>query len=228
MQTLSRVHLDTLTRDGWADLGIIRGADLVTIGLELGPVVPSVPLGGPLDLLKVKRDSAQEPRSYSGVYGEASFPFHTDAAYYLQPPKYLLLRLQDDAESDRPTLLWDLLTSSLSSTELRALAKEQWVVRGGSSPQGRNRGFITKIVSGSQKETVVRFDPNVMKPYLSRFSSGASILNNCEKRASKVEIHWKPGQTVVINNQRLLHSRGDGPTKTSNRRVLERVLVAAR
>jgi len=73
---------------------------------------------------------------------------------------------------------------------------------------------------------MLRFDPNSMKPYLSRFHASREILERCSQEAAVISFDWHPGHALLIDNWRMMHGRGAGrPGANPERRVLERVLV---
>ncbi len=196
--------------------------DSLDIARQFGEPLPSRRGGSLVDLLVPTKQEDAHPRSISAIYGTGEFPFHTDGAYMRIPPRFMFLRFIE-GKSDRATLLLDAYALPFSAEERREMFRDVWVVNGG---RGR---FLTPIfnnglVSGS---TLVRYDRGCMRPAHLAFNRAADILDLRSQEIKPVQIHWKLGHTLVLDNWRMLHARGSSSLEGVERRVLERVLVGS-
>lgn len=211
----------TLDRRGWAVAKVESTTDLVSLAEWLGEITPSR-MGGPaVDELRPKLQSDAQPRSLSGQHGLGAFPYHTDAAHHLIPPRYVLLRLASDRAVTRRTLLAPL-PRRLSQQDREVLEHDVWVVDGG---RGR---FLTSVLSCPEGVScdMFRFDEGCMRPADRTFGAARPVVLQLLAGRS-VAINWVPGLTVILDNWLTLHAREAAPAKEADR-VLQRVLVSAR
>lgn len=160
-------------------------------------------------------------QSWTNIFGSGFFPFHTDFVYYPTPPRILLLRLADKAESFRDTLLIDTHDFSLSEEEFFLLRNEKW-----KTSFGRKRTLI-RIIEESESDdskTIFRYDPVVMKPFM-RNNKGTEIVENTFLNTSSHRQSWKTGDVLIINNWRVVHARDYTHQRPNPTRVLERIIL---
>jgi alpha-ketoglutarate-dependent taurine dioxygenase len=212
-----------LVAHGWTLLRNCSPEDFLPLANDLGiPVLPGhrQPL---ITRLTPRPSEDARPRSLSARYAQGAIPLHTDNAHWRIPPRYVLLRLAEGSASRRPTLLLDFHKAAFDAAELKILRRHVWLVNGG---RGR---FLTSIVTDQlvRGASVVRYDPNCMRPALDSFMTSYSVLKAALIPASALAVEWQPAVTLVIDNWRVLHGRGDAPVR-DEARVLERLLVADR
>jgi alpha-ketoglutarate-dependent taurine dioxygenase len=221
--TLTERDRSNLAEQGWTLLRKCSIAEFWPLANDLGtPVPPGHRQPLITRLAPIPSDNAR-PRSLSARYAQGPFPLHTDAAHWRIPPRYVLLRLAEGSASRRPTLLVDFHKVAVSPAELGILRRHVWLVNGG---RGR---FLTSIVSDQlvRGRSVVRYDPHCMRPALPSFRTSDSVLKAALTSESPLAVEWEPAATLIIDNWRVLHGRGDAPA-TEEDRVLERLLVADR
>jgi hypothetical protein len=96
--------LSSLNKTGYQLLEVKSTDDLVTIAKSLGNPLPSRPnTTTTVDLLKPNCNRAD--RSMSAQYQYTPFPFHTDGAYLVSAPRYVILRSLT-GDQGCPTILW--------------------------------------------------------------------------------------------------------------------------
>jgi len=146
-----------------------------------------------------------------------SFPFHTETAYWRVPARYLFLYCVDPGAANRPTLVLDLL-GKLSISQKEILSSEPWVVH------SIRRPFLCRLIEKVSGGTVFRYDPVCMRP-ASRKAASQAILERAVLQGESVQIPWRRGALLVVDNHRLLHGRAPAAFADPDRR-LQRVLVA--
>jgi len=156
------------------------------------------------------------PNTYSGNFGYGEFPLHTDLAHWATPPRYLILRcLVGDPEVS--TRLIDS-TSLIESIGVSSLA------RCITKPRRPLDGTIHLLPLLHRRHSVprpaVRWDSLYLRP--ANFFS-ASVFDGVQKwLAASSPSEQKMldcGDTLVIDNWRMLHGRSTVNSPLSNRRI---------
>ena len=176
---------------------------LLHLATTLGHPSPSRPAGQVLDRLVPLARAQAHPRSMSAVFGEGAFPFHTDLAHYPCPPRFVLLRAAQTDRMVRPTLLHDSRRLPLTPTERQLLSHGPFLTRGGRRP------FLSTIVDRVPRlsDAVVRYDGCCMTPASSSARTAELLLARKMDEREPVRINWYYGQTIVLDNWRVLHAR---------------------
>jgi hypothetical protein len=91
-------------------------------------------------LAPVDKDKAK-PSSLSVVHGLGSFPFHTDGAHLLQPPRFLVLMCAAPGSTTEPTTLVRFQDLKLGPAERACLEATPFLFRNG------RRSFYSTIYS---------------------------------------------------------------------------------
>jgi L-asparagine oxygenase len=158
----------------------------------------------------------ESPRNiYSGNYGFGEFPLHTDLAHWSVPPRYLALRCIAGA-ADVATRLLDSgeLVSTLGSTTFRhALVQPR-------RPIERARPLLRLLEQGSGEPPLFRWDRLFVVPATTESSIIFDAVGRYLATATPVEIVMvNPGDTLVIDNWRMLHGRSPVGTSALHRRI---------
>jgi L-asparagine oxygenase len=206
-----------LDRCGYAFLPMHSpGADSAAVATSVGK--PLVPWEGGLIQQLVPRATAT-PNTYSGIYGFDRFPFHTDLAHWRQPPRYLLLRCLR-GYADVPTLLVDcraVFDSGALEILTRAIVK----------PRRPQNGSIPLLRLCEQIEDGHRFrwDETFLTP-ASRLGDLASqqVRATLESTKPRAVALAQPGDTLIVDNWRMLHARSSVLAGREDR-ALERVYL---
>ncbi len=178
---------------------------------ELGR--PLTPWQGGLLQELVPRDIAT-PNTYSGMYGLDRFPFHTDLAHWRRPPRYLLLRCLK-GYSDVPTLLLDgqaIFETAMLGIFTRAIFKPRRPLGGMYS--------LLRLCTPIDSGYCFRWDENFLRP-ASKIGEIArqhitELLPKCDPLSIALV---RTGDTLLIDNWRMLHARSLIPTGREDRRI---------
>jgi L-asparagine oxygenase len=157
------------------------------------------------------------PNTLSSRYGLGPFPFHTDAAYWRHPPRFILFHCQHPGSGRRPTLLVDSHSWQLTSRDHRLLCNEVWRLETG-------RPFLCTVATIRQEQLAFRFDAACMRPLTSAALHAHAIIRDATRGSKVARVEWRPNDLLVIDNFRLLHARGEASAPDCDR-VLARVLI---
>jgi len=177
---------------------------------ERGPVHKLIP------------SNTSPPNTYSGMYGLNKFPLHTDLAHWRSPPRFILLRCIRSV-SDVATNLIDgkLLVQRVGQDVLsRSLVK----------PRRRVGGeiFLLRLFEPfAEGFGLIRWDEVFIRP--------ASVVGDLGSRLVRTALQdiptnqsflSAPGDTLLIDNWRMLHGRSAIPSEFASREI-ERVYLEA-
>lgn len=171
-------------------------------------------------VLKPLRCEESTPNTYSGNYGRNEFPLHTDLAHWSIPPRFFALR----CITGSPTVATKLLDSQqlfakFGREKFRTILVQPRKVVAGRRPLLR----LFDIVEGGRE--LFRWDPlfNLPATKVSGFRIFEIAEYMTEMTASNIFLSC-PGDTLVIDNWRMLHGRSS-IDKNSNNRKIERVYM---
>lgn len=199
-----------LARQGYCWIEDTSDTDMWAVATGLGTPTYETRDHQVIKLIRPQEKWLSSSNTLSSRYGTGPFPFHTDAAYWHRPPRFLFLRCLDPGEGNRCTLLTDTQAW---------LSKHQWgMLTGAVCAIAGSRSFLATIASkNSDGLGMIRYDLDCMHP-TSKHSSGALVLvENQIAKAQVAEIHWRHGALLVIDNYRLLHARGESLIPDPNR-----------
>ena len=159
---------------------------------------------------------------YSGTYGLAEFPLHTDLAHWAIPPRYILLRCVNGSPGVATKLLHcSSIESVIGTTPLRhALARPRRL--------GLHRTLsLLSVRLNLGDEWGMRWDPLFLTPMN---VAGQDIANTMSNHVWKAPILRSMtladrGDTLVIDNYRCLHGRTGVSVDDLSRRI-ERVYLS--
>ncbi len=193
-------------------------ADSFHVAASLGKPLQ---LGGDRIVQRLIPLSASTPNTYSGNYGLNPFPFHTDLAHWNLPPRYLMLRCVK-GYSEVPTLILDgnTLISDIGSEILRRA-----VVRPRRPRAGEVR--LLRLLAEGPDAEILRWDSLYLKP-ASRVGERAfaDVHDSLDSTTPIAVALVEEGDTMVIDNWRILHGRSAVMEKFSDRH-LERVYLGS-
>jgi hypothetical protein len=211
----SRIALEVL-KLGRVEALLPYRTNLLTYASKFGRPVASRRSGSLVDELVPKSQEEARRNSMSAQRGLGRFPFHTDAAYFRVPPRFVFLRLAEGASSTSNTLLLGTRELAFSEPELADLRREIWVIRPGRCP------FYAPVVgySSASKSLFFRYDPCCMTPTLPRSSKTEAALQKAFMVAKPSAVAWAPEKIVIIENWTTLHAREAVRAGDCGRRVL--------
>jgi L-asparagine oxygenase len=197
---LSSFFPDLEPKAAAAALGVPEQIDGLRLVQELLPIAPNL----------------TTPNTYSGNFGLGAFPLHTDLAHWAKPPRYLMLRCMcGDA---------DVHTQIVDSRSVVAAIGSSMLDRCLARPRRPINGVFQLLpiwqTSSHSSHQLLRWDSIYLNPanlyaqavfgqiedYLSHAQPLAFVLLN-------------KGDTLILDNWRLLHGRSPIQNPTSSRRI---------
>jgi hypothetical protein len=203
---------------GWARVAaIFSGSELVALARTIGSPVAR-PNGEFIKRLTPTRAENARLGTLSATYGTGKFPFHTDTAFWPLPCRYVVLRALGDFR--RPINVSAFTTVlACGGAPLTAHAERSlWLARTPSATFYCSMRFRSDVGVGW------RFDRACMHP---ANASAVEVAHALDKLTATIQgevVYYCPGEAIIIDNWRLLHSRGAGPSD-EGARVIERVYV---
>lgn len=167
--------------------------------------------------LRPRGTNEVSPNQYSGHYGLGSFPLHTDLAHWVVPPRYLLLRCLVGTKDVFTNILpWTRIVDVVGTAALRKAVFRARRRRAGYSG-------LVRAMSRHQQAEVFRWDPIFLKPLNQHAHALEAVMVDptWNKKVIKILLR-QPGDTILIDNWRMLHGRSQVP-KPSTTRHIERV-----
>jgi alpha-ketoglutarate-dependent taurine dioxygenase len=165
----------------------------------------------------IPRDKAEAPpNTYSGNFGVAEFPLHTDLAHWAVPPRFLALRCVRGSESIATRLLdGKVLVKRFRPDVLRTiLVQPRRPMRNGK----QLLQLLERVESSDQFR--LRWDSVYLKPAT---GPSAELFANVLEFISRVQpaelVLLERGDTLVVDNWRFLHGRGGVTTNASTRQI---------
>jgi L-asparagine oxygenase len=193
-------HLPTQSSgDAILQLGLIEKLDGLSEIQELTP----------------KEASESTSNLYSGNFGCGEFPFHTDLAHWFQPPHYLVLRCVEGAREVATRLVDSKnVVQSIGEDDLcRALVQPR-------RPLGMNRSLLRILERCSTGHSRFRWDDLFIVPATDHSSrTYAAIAKNLATAKPLDFVLEKPGDTLVVDNWRMLHARSAVPMTRRSRKI---------
>lgn len=188
------------------------------VASELGKVL-TLREGSPVHRLRPTPKDDATPNSYSGIYGLDVFPFHTDMAHWRHPPRFMMLRCVVGFE-EVPTLLADgaeIVRKADEGVLARALVQPRRPVKG--------RLPLLRIFQPSESFGIIRWDDKFFRPASRAGEHGVESFRAALGTVSKHSIALVDrGDTLVIDNWRMLHARSPVPPGCKGR-ILERAYL---
>jgi alpha-ketoglutarate-dependent taurine dioxygenase len=157
--------------------------------------------------------TSDAPNTYSGRYGLDAFPFHTDLAHYRDPPRYLMLRCTRGFASVATLVLdsTDLFAENPASSFARALVRPR-------RPRSGEHSLLQLYESHRDPRGLFRWDSTYLLSASRAGQQGMSAVNAWLKVApSKIFALADLGDTLIIDNWRMLHARSAVPTGCEHR-----------
>lgn len=185
-----RRYLDSaaMTQTWWREALEQEGFAVVDGHDELEEISKSLGRSSPVEVLTARASGVGW--SHSDVYGYQQFPWHTDGAVSLDPPRWVVLTAIAVREDTRTEVLrpGPALMKKLRSATLRV----------------RDRRGAVRYLPAAVREAHghrLRWDPRVALP------TRSGLLADVENAAATAHISWTLGRSAIIDNHRILHRR---------------------
>ena len=155
------------------------------------------------------------PNIYSGNFGCEEFPFHTDLAHWFLPPHYLVLRCVEGTRDVRTRLIDSgCIVQSVGEDNLRRTLVQP------RRPVEMNRSLLRILERCSTGEWRFRWDSLFIVPSTAHSSRTYRAIKENLATAKPLDfVLEQPGDTLVIDNWRMLHARSAVPMTQRNRRI---------
>jgi L-asparagine oxygenase len=208
---------ETVTRDGFALIPNFAPESTTVQAMgNIGRIVRARPLPE-VHTLKPKLDA--QPNTYSGNYGLGEFPLHSDLAHWPTPPRYFGLRCLSGA-GGVDTRLFDGsdLINAVGWLRLQRTIAQPRRLLNTSRP-------LMRLLSVTSVGLILRWDELFVLP-----ATSLSALTLKDVRQFLVSAHvmkvemLAPGNTLIIDNWRMLHGRSSVSIPSTSRH-LERVYL---
>jgi len=176
--------------------------------------------GSPIHQLKPKLQIDSTPNTYSGIFGYDQFPLHTDLAHWRFPPRFLVLRCVRGFGAV-PTLLVDgerAVEGADRNAFTRALVRPRRPIDGALP--------LLRLYDRQQGERgLLRWDQVFICPASRAGEVGIAKFAGYLARSSPISVSLaKHGDTLIIDNWRMLHGRAPIPQGCEGR-IIERVYL---
>jgi hypothetical protein len=203
---------ETVERHGYAFANeYLPGIGTAAVANALGK--PLTPWEGGLVQDLVPRSIAP-PNTYSGIYGLERFPFHTDLAHWRSPPRYLLLRCLTGYQEVSTHLLdgYSVIEAVTPNILTRAVFRPR-------RPRNGELALL-RLCAHTDEGYCFRWDEVFLRP--------ASRIGDIAAGRVREEIHKNEqlsialvnaGDTLLIDNWRMLHSRSPIPIEIRDRKI---------
>jgi hypothetical protein len=190
------------------------------VAVSIGKVV-LLPGLEDVQVLRPRKRESSPPNIYSGNFGVGDFPLHTDLAHWYRPPRYFILRCITGS-AQVSTRLFDARRAieGIGPNLLRrALFKPRRQIEG-------VKPLLPLYEASAGISSFFRWDELFIEP-ASRAGARARLemLTFLSGIAPTSIVLQNPGDTLIIDNWRMLHGRSAVPESESARRI-ERVYLA--
>ena len=190
--------------------------NVIKIALDLGSPY-SAHGSEPLDAVEHLRPNVQEDSkklTYSSLFGFAAFPFHSDKAHTRKPPHYVMLRCIV-GYPEVSTLLIDVkpIIESLGRTVLhRSLMGARHVV------PGRR---CLRMLDFDDNSSWFRWDDVFLEPISAAAIDACKMVRQYLVNANATRACLgQAGDTLIIDNWRMLHGRTEVPLQGQSREIV--------
>ena len=224
--TLGKNIASRLYRSGYVLIrGWRREETTIAIGQSIGAVVdihallPQNNIAS-VQTLEPRTEAASSLYRYSGVFGLNEFPLHTDLAHWMRPPRYFVLRCQNGSQA----VTTRLLASSTLASVLGARTLGRALVR--PRRRGPNTALcLLPLVFFSDGVYAFRWDSLFLVPMNEAAHQVAKLMRTQAWHLSEALTLAESGDTLIVDNWRVLHGRSKVPLADIDRR-LERVYLS--
>ena len=206
---------DALSSDGFAlitgHLPEIAGVAALS---RLGTVI-QLPGVAEVQALTPRQREDATPNTYSGNFGVQVFPLHTDLAHWFLPPRYLALRCVVGSKH--------VSTNLVDVNQLISIVGHQHLMRALVRPRRplkRNRSLLRLLSRSEDGSELFRWDSLFVVPGTRESQVICDTVARTLTSIKPMEVFLKnPGDTLILDNWRMLHGRSQVSGEDSLRRV---------
>lgn len=213
-----RAHVrDALKANGYAFLSEhLVGRSTADVVSEIG-LPAALGSGKAVHALVPRMKHEAGDTSYSGKYGLGAFPLHTDLAHWHAPPRYFVLRCVSGFEEVSTLVLDGARAVRTVGSDILSRALMQ--------PRRPLLGLRSLLRLYSPDTNCLRWDERYIVPASPAGLRGSTAFKEFLANVDPMRIPLaRPGDTLVIDNWRILHGRSPVPNNFRTR-VIERVYL---
>lgn len=160
--------------------------------------------------------SSAPPNTYSGNFGIGEFPMHTDLAHWAVPPRYLALRcIQGSPEVATGIVDGNVLIGDLGRALLRrTLVQPRRPLRNGKQ--------ILRLLDCFEDgdAPILRWDSIFLRPATANSEVAyKQVSEYIDSMVAENVVLLTPGDTLIVDNWRMIHRRSPVPATAENRRI---------
>ena len=213
--------VNSVAIDGFAMIrGLSEGSPSWEVAQEFG-IIDEVEGLNPTQTLIPRAKCEAPPNTYSGNFGRAEFPLHTDLAHWALPPHYLLLRCIRGAPSVSTRLLdGQSIVAKIGAERLRStLVQPRRPMHNGKQ--------LLRLLGRSHARScdILRWDCIYLRPASPASARTFGEVVELLSVSPYAEINLlEPGDTLLIDNWRFLHGRSQAGEEAEKRHI-ERVYL---
>ena len=205
----------SVSADGYAVIRNYRLDDEILQVLSSIGTLVTLPGMNVVQYLTPKSEIGGLPNTYSGNFGMNDFPYHADLAHWYRPPRYFILRCLSGTNSVATRLInADEINGVLGLTALKsALVTPR-------RPHGGYRSLLHLIDVDPSGSQIFRWDSLFLIPATKRSAITSKKVNNYLLSTDPIEVVLEnPGDTLIVDNWRMIHGRSPVPDSASKRRI---------
>jgi hypothetical protein len=210
-----------VTAAGWMHADVAEVCDDLELRVERIAKLLGEPIKGRagrlVDALAPMDKEKAKPSSLSVIHGLGAFPFHTDGAHLLQPPRFLVLICAAPGAAPEPTTLVRFQDLKLGPAERGSLEATPFLFRNG------QRSFYSTIYTSTRP--FIRFDEGCMVPTGPEGRRAMAAIADYARGANWSAVHWRAGGVLIIDNWNVMHGRGSAGSEASVDRLILRSSV---
>lgn len=218
MLELDMQYLGEVTRSGFVFLEGFRPFDRTSYVMDLLGHVVTLPGGNPVHRLTPQKSAP--PNTYSGIFGLETFPLHTDLAHWHLPPRFLVLRCVQGFDAVTTSILdgQQIVNEIGAGVLIKALVRPRRPVNGKFS-------ILRLYREEKGLSALLRWDEKFIQPASIAGEVGIKKIKGFLARAESSSFQLStPGDTLIVDNWRMLHGRSAVPERCASR-VIERAYL---
>jgi L-asparagine oxygenase len=204
-----------LIEDGYALLpGLMPDVSTEVAVASLGEVL-TIPGTTRVQVLRPREKADSPPNIYSGQFGKSDFPMHTDLAHWYVPPRYFVLRCIVGAPEvatrlvDGRNIIEHFGVDALYRTLLQPRR-----------PSNGSRPLLRMLICTGVGEQQFRWDSLFVQPATESSSVTFHAVSDFIDAQVESQIYLtNPGDTLVVDNWRMLHGRTAVPPTAGSRHI---------
>ena len=168
-----------------------------------------------VQVLTPRHSEQAPPNTYSGNFGTQSFPLHTDLAHWYLPPRYFALRCVVGSRHVATNLVdvKDLISAVGRANLIRALVRPR-------RPLKRNLPLLRLLARLKDGSEIFRWDSLFVAPATNESKAVCETVKDHLASFEPIEMRLEnPGDTLILDNWRMLHGRSEVSATDELRRV---------